>query len=106
MTDPATTLLASLRLAREAVEQAARDTAVVADELRRYQKFAKPGQPSAQIVRLRQQQAAARQASARAKQAFILAARRFIEANDLVVPPKTTLDVFAMSWLDAHPDGT
>jgi len=101
MTDDA---LAQLRTARDAVDKAARDTAVVADELRRYQKFAKPGQPSPHIVQLRQQQAAARMAAARAKQGFVLAARRWVEVIGLVVPEKVSLEAFALSWLDAHPE--
>ena len=100
MTDDA---LAQLRTARDAVDLAARDTAMVADELRRYQKFAKPGQPSPHIVQLRQRQASARIAAARAKQAFVLAARRFVEVHGLAVPAKVSLDAFAMSWLDEHP---
>lgn len=100
MTDEA---LAQLRTARDAVDKAARDTVVVADELRRYQKFAKPGQPSPHIVQLRQQQAAARMAAARAKQGFVLAARRWVDVSALVVPEKVSLEAFAMAWLDEHP---
>ncbi|HEY2623432.1 MAG TPA: hypothetical protein VGI53_08290, partial [Dyella sp.] len=52
--------LIQLLKAQQAVLQAAFDTELAADELRRYQKFAKPGQPSPHIVQLRQRQAAAR----------------------------------------------
>jgi hypothetical protein len=66
--------LVELLKARKAVLRASFDAELVADALRRYQKFAKPGQPSAHIVQLRQQQAAARQAGSQARQAFIKAA--------------------------------
>lgn len=95
----ATSLLAQANEARAAMERAARDTTTAADELRRYAKFSKPGQPSAHIVQLRQKQAAARMDSARAKQAFLKASQAFVHAAGLTVPPKTTLDAFMRPWL-------
>jgi hypothetical protein len=94
--------LPRLLAARAAMRQAAEDTALAADELRRYQKFARPGQPSAHIVQLRQKQAAARQASARAKQAFLKAAMEFTRESGLPPPPRVTLEAFALAWLDTH----
>ena len=70
--------LVELLKAKQATLQAAFDTELAADELRRYQKFAKPGQPSPHIVQLRQKQAAARQASSQSKQSFIKAATAFV----------------------------
>ena len=98
----ATASLIQLLQARQAVWQASFDTGVVADELRRYQKFAKPGQPSAQIVRLRQQQAAARQAGSQARQAFIRAAAAFARDAGIAVPPRVGLEVFIINWIDAN----
>ncbi|MDQ6645722.1 MAG: hypothetical protein M3Y93_00620, partial [Pseudomonadota bacterium] len=53
----APTLVALLK-AREAMQRASFQTELAADELRRYQKFAKPGQPSAHVVQMRKQQGA------------------------------------------------
>lgn len=94
--------LPRLIAARAAMRQAADDTALAADELRRYQKFARPGQPSAHIVQLRQKQAAARQASARAKQAFLKAALEFTRDAGLTPPPRVTLEAFVLGWLDSR----
>lgn len=99
---PATVSLIQLLQARQVVWQASFDTGVVADELRRYQKFAKPGQPSSQIVRLRQQQAAARQAGSQARQAFIRAAAAFARDAGIAVPPRVGLEVFITHWIDAN----
>jgi hypothetical protein len=95
----AAALLAQAIDARAAMERAARDTTTAADELRRYAKFSKPGQPSAHIVQLRQKQAAARMDSARAKQAFLKASQAFVHAAGLTVPPRMTLETFMHSWL-------
>jgi multidrug resistance efflux pump len=92
----------ALAAARAAIAQAASDTALAADELRRYQKFAKPGRPSAHIVQLRQKQAGARQASARAKQAFLKAAVAFTRQAGLTPPPGVTLEAYMLAWLDEH----
>ena len=94
--------LASLLKARIAVMQAAFDTRLVADELRRYQKYAKPGKPEPHIVQLRRKQAAARQASSVARQSLIRAAAVFVRDAGLDVPPRVALDVFITDWMDAH----
>ncbi|HEY8682562.1 MAG TPA: hypothetical protein VIM06_05270 [Rhodanobacter sp.] len=99
---PTTASLIQLLQARLAVWQASCDTGVVADELRRYQKFAKPGQPSAQIVRLRQQQATARQAGSQARQAYIRAAAAFARDTGIAVPPRVGLEAFITHWIDAN----
>jgi hypothetical protein len=95
--------LLQLLTAKQALAQAAFDTELAADELRRYQKFAKPGQPSAHIVQLRQKQAAARQASNIARQAFLKAAAQLVRELALDVPPRMALEAFAHSWIDNQP---
>lgn len=94
--------LIQLLTAKKRVWQAALDTGLIADELRRYQKFAKPGQPSAHIVQLRQKQAAARQASSIARQSFIKAAAAFVRETDIEVPPRVGLEIFITGWIDTH----
>lgn len=94
--------LASLVKARMAVMQAAFDTRLVADELRRYQKFAKPGKPEPHIVQLRRKQAAARQASSVARQSLIKAAAVFVREAGLEVPPRVALDAFITDWMDVN----
>ncbi|WP_130617453.1 hypothetical protein [Dyella amyloliquefaciens] len=94
--------LAVLLKARKATLQAAFDTTLAADELRRYQKFAKPGKPSAHIVQLRQKQAAARQATSIARQSLIKAAAAFVRDAGIDVPARTPLDVFIIDWIDVH----
>ena len=96
------TSLALLLTARKATLQAAFDTTLAADELRRYQKFAKPGKPSAHIVQLRQKQAAARQATSIARQSLIKAATVFVRDAGIVVPERTPLDVFIIDWIGTH----
>lgn len=98
----ATASLIQLLQARQAVWQASFDTGVVADELRRYQKFARPGQPSPHIVQLRQQQAAARRASSQSKQSFIAAAAAFVRDAGISVPPRMGLEAFITGWIDAN----
>ena len=99
---PAATHLIQLLKAHKATLQASFDTDVVADELRRYQKFAKPGQPSPHIVQLRQKQAAARQASSRSRQSFIKAAAAFVRETGIGVPERMALEVFITRWIDAN----
>jgi hypothetical protein len=94
--------LIQLLKARRATLQAAFDTELAADELRRYQKYAKPGKPSAHIVQLRQKQAAARQASSVSRQSLIKAAAAFVREADIDVPERVTLDVFITGWIDAN----
>ncbi len=96
------TSLDLLLKARKATLQAAFDTTLAADELRRYQKFAKPGKPSAHIVQLRQKQAAARQATSVARQSLIKAAAAFVRDAGIDVPEHTPLDVFIIDWIDTH----
>ncbi|WP_158880826.1 hypothetical protein [Rhodanobacter sp. L36] len=94
--------LIELLKAHKAVWQASFDTDVVAGELRRYQKYAKPGQPSPHIVQLRQQQAVARQASSQSKQSFIKAASAFVRSVGIEVPQRMGLEVFIIGWIDAN----
>lgn len=81
------------------MDKAARDTALAADELRRYAKFSRPGQPSAHIVQLRQKQAAARIEAARSRQAFLVAANGFIHASGLAVPKGMSLEAYMLEWI-------
>ena len=94
--------LIQLLQAQQAVQQASFDTELAADELRRYQKFAKPGQPSPHIVQLRQRQAAARQASSLSRQTFIKAAAAFVREAGIEVPPRVALEAFIASWIEAN----
>lgn len=94
--------LATLLHARRATLQAAFDTSLAADELRRYQKYAKPGKPSAHIVQLRQKQAAARQATSIARQSLIKAAAAFVRDAGMDVPERIALDDFIVGWIDAN----
>lgn len=86
----------------EGTLQAAYNTALVADDLRRYQKFAKPGQPSPHIVQLRKQQAAVRQASSLSKQLFIKAAATFVRAAGIAVPEKVALELYIIRWININ----
>ncbi len=94
--------LIQLLTAQKAVLQASFDGELAADELRRYQKFAKPGQPSPHIVQLRRRQAAARQASSVSRQAFIKAAAAFVREAGVEVPPRVALEAFVASWIEAN----
>jgi multidrug efflux pump subunit AcrA (membrane-fusion protein) len=94
--------LGHLLQARKAVLQAAHRTEQVADELRRYQKFAKPGRPSPHIVQLRQQQAAARQASSQSRQALIKAAAAFVREAGIELPQRLALEPFITGWIEAN----
>ncbi|OOG40198.1 hypothetical protein [Rhodanobacter sp. C05] len=94
--------LVQLLKAAQATLQATFDTELAADELRRYQKFAKPGQPSPHIVQLRQKQAAARQASSQSKQSFIKAAAAFVREAGIEVPQRVALEEFITHWIDAN----
>ena len=93
--------LHALLKASEAVHRVAVSTTQVADALRRDQKFVRPGQPSPHLVRLRQQQAAARQATNQARQGFIVAADGFVRVFGLTVPVRKGLEVFAQEWIGA-----
>jgi hypothetical protein len=94
--------LIQLLKAQKATLQAAFDTELAADELRRYQKFAKPGQPSPHIVQLRQKQAAARQASSQSKQALIKAAAAFVRDTGIEVPERVALELYITRWIDIN----
>ncbi|HEU4670977.1 MAG TPA: hypothetical protein VFR91_09720 [Dyella sp.] len=94
--------LHALLKAAEAVHRAAVSTTQVSDALRRDQKFVRPGPPSPHLVRLRQQQAAARQASNQARQALIVAADALVRAFGLAVPARKGLEVFAQEWLRSN----
>jgi hypothetical protein len=98
----ATGNLIQLLKAQKATLQAAFDTALAADELRRYQKFAKPGQPSPHIVQLRQKQAAARQASSQSKQALIKAAAAFVRDAGIEIPERVALELYITRWIDIN----
>jgi hypothetical protein len=91
--------LHALLKASEAVHRAAVSTTQVADALRRDQKFVRPGPPSPHLVRLRQQQAAARQATNQAKQAFIVAADALVRVFGLAVPARVGVEALAQAWL-------
>jgi hypothetical protein len=99
---PAAAHLIELLKAKQAMLRASLDTELAADGLRRYQKFAKPGQPSPHIVQLRQQQAGARQASSQSRQAFIAAAAAFVREAGMQVPARVALEVFIDRWIEAN----
>ncbi len=94
--------LVALLKAREAMQRASFQTELAADELRRYQKFAKPGQPSPHVVQMRQQQAAARLASSQARQVLNVAAATFVRQADIRVPPRLAIDVFISEWINRN----
>lgn len=91
--------LEQLLLAGESQLKADSDVGLVADELRRYQKFAPPGRPSVQIVQLRRQQSTVQQAQRIARQAFIRNADGFARAIGLDVPQKLGVVETVMRWL-------
>lgn len=101
-TPPKREALRALLTASEAVHRAAVSTTQVADALRRDQKFVRQGPPSPHLVRLRQQQAQARQATNQARQAFIVAADGWVRVVGLAVPARKSLEVFAEQWLATH----
>lgn len=97
-----TSRLIQLLKTQQASRLAAFHTQQVADALRRYQKFAKPGQPSPHIVQLRQQQAAAGRASSRARQSLVEAAAAFVRDAGIAVPATAALELFITRWIDTH----
>ncbi|WP_430391172.1 hypothetical protein [Dyella sp. 20L07] len=99
---PAGDAMILLLKTRKATLQAAFDTELAADELRRYQKYAKPGQPSPHIVQLRQKQAAARQATNVARQSYIKAATAFVREASITVPSRVALDEFISDWINTN----
>ncbi|MNN74385.1 hypothetical protein D3C81_1905790 [compost metagenome] len=88
--------------AGQAFAQSDVDVGLVADELRRYQKFAPPGRPSVQIVQLRRQQSTVQQAQRMARQAFIRQADALTRALQLVVPVKLGPVVTVERWLKTN----
>lgn len=94
--------LEQLLVAGESQLTADSDVGLVADELRRYQKFAPPGRPSVQIVQLRRQQSAVQQAQRIARQTFIRSADGFARAIGLDVPQKLGTVETVMRWLRAN----
>ncbi|WP_303748311.1 hypothetical protein [Stenotrophomonas pigmentata] len=91
--------LEQLLVAGESQLKADSDVGLVADELRRYQKFAPPGRPSVQIVQLRRQQSTVQQAQRIARRAFIRNADGFARAIGLDVPQKLGVVETVMRWL-------
>ena len=94
--------LEQLLLAGEGQLKADNDVSLVADELRRYQKFAPPGRLSVQIVQLRRQQSTVQQAQRIARQTFIRNADGFARALGLDVPQKLGVVETVMRWLRAN----
>ena len=88
--------------AGQAFAQSDVDVGLVADELRRYQKFAPPGRPSVQLVQLRRQQSTVQQAQRMARQAFIRQADALTRALQLVVPVKLGPVVTVERWLKTN----
>jgi len=96
---PLRTALVPLARAQAALVQANIDIDLVADELRRYQKYAMPGKPSLQIVQLRKQQASVKQAALLARQAFAQATHAFLRESGLTAPARRTPTDFTTLWL-------
>lgn len=94
--------LIALLKARQAMLASAATTERVADELRRFQKFAKHGQPSPHIVQLRQQQAAARQASSQSRQRFNQTTTAFVRDAGIAIPPRVSLEAFLIRWIELN----
>ena len=88
-----------LARAQLALVQANADITLVADELRRYQKYAMPGKPSLQIVQLRKQQATVKQAALIARQNFAQATHAFLRDGGLTAPARRLPTDFATAWL-------
>lgn len=97
--------LASLRevlAAAERLHLSRQQIGLVADILRRDQKFARPGPPSPHLVRLRQQQAAARQAGNQAQLAWVRSATALVRCWNLTPTPGQTDEAFVTQWLARH----
>lgn len=91
--------LLGLLSARLAALKADTDMGLVADILRRDQKYATPGRPSIHLVQLRKQQATAKQAALIARQAHARAAQDFVRALDLKITPRLTPIAVTDRWL-------
>ena len=96
---PLRTALVPLARAQAALVQANIDIDLVADELRRYQKYALPGKPSLQIVQLRKQQGAVKQTALIARQNFAQATHAFLRESGLTAPARRLPTDFATGWL-------
>ena len=96
---PLRTALIPLARAQAALVQANIDIDLVADELRRYQKYAMPGKPSLQIVQLRKQQGAVKQTALIARQNFAQATHAFLRESGLTAPARRLPTDFATGWL-------
>ena len=96
---PLRAALVPLAQAQIALAQATVDIGLVADELRRYQKYAAPGKPSLQIVQLRKQQAAVKQASLIARQGYAQATHAFLRDSGLTAPARRVPTDFTTAWL-------
>jgi hypothetical protein len=88
-----------LARAQLALVEANADITLVADELRRYQKYAMPGKPSLQIVQLRKQQGAVKQTALIARQNFAQATHAFLRESGLTAPARRLPTDFATGWL-------
>ncbi|MHC1481666.1 hypothetical protein ACYJW8_15585 [Frateuria aurantia] len=96
-----TSLLEAL-LTAEQLHASRRQIGQVTDILRRDQKFVRPGPPSPHLVRLRQQQAAARQAGNQAQLAYVKAAQQLVRSWALEVPARLAVETFADQWIAQH----
>ena len=96
---PLRAALVPLAQALTAVVQAGIDIGLVADELRRYQKYAVAGKPSLQIVQLRKQQAAVKQAALIARQNYAQATHAFLRDSGLTAPARRLPTDFSAAWL-------
>lgn len=96
---PLRTALVPLAQAQVALLQANTDISLVADELRRYQKYAVPGKPSLQIVQLRKQQASVKQAALIARQNYAQATHAFLRDSGMTAPARRTPTDFTTLWL-------
>lgn len=93
------TALLPLARSQAALVQANTDIGLVADELRRFQKYALPGKPSLQIVQLRKQQAAVKQAALIARQNYAQATHAFLRDSGLTAPARRAPTDFSSGWL-------
>ncbi|MBD3828791.1 MULTISPECIES: hypothetical protein [Stenotrophomonas] len=96
---PLRAALVPLAQSQLALVKANADIALVADELRRYQKYALPGKPSLQIVQLRKQQATVKQAALIARQNYAQATHAFLRDSGLTAPARRTPTDFTTLWL-------
>lgn len=94
-------LLKTLR-AQVELQRLAQEGEQLTDDLRRYQRFAKPGAPSAQVIQLRRRQAALRQAGNVARQSYLKGAAQFVHRLGLPLSGKVTADSATAAWVQAH----